>query len=423
MGEQGPLRLGGGQGPVADAVDRGLDGVGVDADHGDGCATGVRTRPRSGLALGQDIGAAEEAGHGGAVADIDVQVGGLGQGLAFGRGQSGADLDPVARPVDHAVHTDLLGLGLHRQARGVRDAHEIRQVRAVARQGLRELDADARAGGIRVHLVAADAEAVLRHQGVVLAAQAGVLPQGQRGSGGADGRPPGLAAGQCTAEGGQGVAPLGLGGGPQIGIHRCGAALLLDPLLALPVLGLLVQCGARQTKPGGGAGGVRQAGLTGRHTLGEGRRLLQIAAGEEDQLRGPGGGDVRRRPLVRGRRRLARLGGDDAPGDGRGEGAGLAGTLLQEAPAGLGVISEGLAAGIGQAGRLAGVEFDLLEGLVVFAEEVGPLGDHHLAPCPQGAAREGDAEANGKRECEGDAGSGCGHGDTPAVMGPVTSAL
>ena len=238
--EQGPVGLGLGQGPVADAVDLCLQGVGVDADHRD-----ARFAP-----LGQDVGAPQKTRHGGTVAHIDVQVGGPEQGLAVRRGQAGADLDVVAPAMDHAVDADLLLLGLDGDAWCICDPHEVRQVRAVAGQGVGELDADARAGGVRVHLMAADPEAMLRHQGVVAGAQVAVVVQGQGRSGGTDGGPPGRPVGQGPAQGSQGVGSLGSGLAAQIGIDGRAGGVPFGVLLGLPTLWAGCQHRIGQADPG-----------------------------------------------------------------------------------------------------------------------------------------------------------------------------
>ena len=68
---------------VADAVDRDLDLVGVDADEGNALLPGLR----------QHIGLAGKTDEGTAVAHIDVEVRGLEQVLADGRGQAFAERD------------------------------------------------------------------------------------------------------------------------------------------------------------------------------------------------------------------------------------------------------------------------------------------------------------------------------------------
>ena len=101
-----------GEAAVADPVDGGERLVGVDRDDRErGAGTG-----------GKDIGIAGEADPRGAVADIDVEFGRMGEDLAVGGGQAAADADLVAAAMLDAVDADLAALaarwrGLRRRRR------------------------------------------------------------------------------------------------------------------------------------------------------------------------------------------------------------------------------------------------------------------------------------------------------------------
>ena len=107
-----------------------------------------------------------------------------------------------------------------------------------------------------------------------------------------------------------------------------------------------------------GAGRREEAALD---RAGELARLVDIAAGDEVELR-----EARR---LEARGQLYGL--DKASGGRAGGGVQRAEVGLEEAPAGLVVVGEGAALVAGNAGRLAGVEVDVLDGLVVEAGIVG----------------------------------------------------
>ena len=67
-----------------------------------------------------------------------------------------------------------------------------------------------------------------------------------------------------------------------------------------------------------------------------------------------------------------------------GEGPGVLVVALQEAPARLAVIGEGLAALIGQTSGLAGLQVDILAGLQILAVIIHPLHHHQAAPASFG---------------------------------------
>ncbi len=141
----------------------------------------------------------------------------------------------------------------------------------------------------------------------------------------------------------------------------------------LPIVGTLRLLGLRQPAIETGRDRPGPGGDLGRLAP----RLLGIAPGEETQFRQAAG------LALLGRRLTDR----DVTRDGVGEGAGVLEFALEEAPAGLAVVGEGPAAPIGEAGRLAGIQVDVLAGLQVATEIVHAFHHHQLAP--GGFARRG----------------------------------
>ncbi len=119
---------------VADPVDVDADRLGVDADQRDAALTGAR----------QHIGLAGEARHGLAVAHIDREVGRLRQRLLDGRRQPGAQGHAVALAVLQPLDAELLVVGGQRELVLAGNRDERREIGALARQRLGELEAGAR---------------------------------------------------------------------------------------------------------------------------------------------------------------------------------------------------------------------------------------------------------------------------------------
>ena len=111
------------------------------------------------------------------------------------RGNAGAQRDGVTIPVLEALDAELPLL--HRECRLVlaADGDEGREVGALARQVLGELEADARRGGIRIDRVVEQPEAVLLTQALVLLPHLGDLAQLERNAQRIEGRTPELAIG------------------------------------------------------------------------------------------------------------------------------------------------------------------------------------------------------------------------------------
>ena len=178
-----------GEAAVADAVDGGERLFGVDRDD----------RKRGAGAGGQDIGIAGEADPRRAVADIDVELGRMGEDLAVGGGQPAADADLIAAAVLDAVDADLATLRLDGEALAAGNGDEVGKARVGDRQVIGEDDADARIGNVGVDIVGDDAEAVLGDDLVVGGADRGVLDQRQAGAIGAIGQLPLLAPLEAVA--------------------------------------------------------------------------------------------------------------------------------------------------------------------------------------------------------------------------------
>ena len=170
---------------VADAVDFERHRRGIDAHHRNATLPGPR----------QHVSLAGEARLRLAIAHIDVEVRGFRQRLPHLRGNAGAQRDGVTIPVLEALDAELPLL--HRECGLVlaADGDEGREVGALARQVLGELEADARRGGIRIDRVVEQPEAVLLTQALVLLPHLGDLAQLERNAQRIEGRTPELAIG------------------------------------------------------------------------------------------------------------------------------------------------------------------------------------------------------------------------------------
>ena len=155
---------------VADAIDRQQHRSGIDAQNRNAALAGTR----------QHIGLAGEARERLAVAHEDGELGGLGQSLAHGRRQSGAQGDGVALAVPEAFNAELLVIGRHRRAILPDDGDIRRKIGALAGQRFRKLETGARRHGVAVHRVIEHAEAMLGAQLLIVAARLGVLAHVER---------------------------------------------------------------------------------------------------------------------------------------------------------------------------------------------------------------------------------------------------
>ena len=170
-----------GDAAVADAVDLDLDVVGVDRDERDALLA----------AVGQHVAAPHRPHRRRPVLHVDGQLRRFGQRLAAdARRQPGADLHLVALAVGEPVDAQLARLGRHGLGVPAVDQHVLRPVHLARAQILAELHAQPRLGGVAVHLVLEDAEAVLGDQPFQRR-----LPLGRGGKAGAhaqclDRRPP-----------------------------------------------------------------------------------------------------------------------------------------------------------------------------------------------------------------------------------------
>ena len=155
---------------IANAVDFERHRRGIDAHHRNAALPGPR----------QHVSLAGEARLRLAIAHIDVEVGGVRQRLLHLRGDAGAQRDGVTLPVLEALDAELALL--HRECGLVlaADGDERREVGALARQVLGELEADARRGGIRIDRVVEQPEAVVLPHALVFLAHLGNLAQLER---------------------------------------------------------------------------------------------------------------------------------------------------------------------------------------------------------------------------------------------------
>ena len=126
----------------------------------------------------QNIAPARKTHAGIAVTHIDGDVSGFRQCLAIGRGKPFAEREGVARPEGHALHTKLLpAIRGDGQARAGK-LHEGRIIDARLRQGLREIHADARAGGVGDNHIINNPKAIFANR--IIQRQSGVVTRLQR---------------------------------------------------------------------------------------------------------------------------------------------------------------------------------------------------------------------------------------------------
>ena len=300
-----------------------------------------------------------------------------------------------------AVDADLPALDLDRQIAAAIRADEIGKPGIGGVEILGEEHTDPRGGGIGRHVVVDDPESVLGDSLVIGGADRRCFDQREAGAIGADRRHPLVALAERPAEERQRRGALGNRSGPQEGIRRAGGALLGETLPALPVVGLGAERRPGESRPeiealrrdpkraaieidrpkriicsDGGLGGGGQR-IEGRGRRGIVRdRALQAARFVEKPLRqeielgDPLGFEVFT---------WNSGGGCDAAGDGAADRAEFADAVLEKAPSGGGIVGEGLARGVADAGRLAGPAIDILADVVIAAEIVGALGDQEAA--------------------------------------------
>ena len=154
------------------------------------------------------------------------------------------------------------------------------------------------------------------------------------------------------------------------------------------------------------------AGLDERRKAAFRRRRGRRGAQPVQLLGGSGGqeGELGRRADVR-----VAVDRHDLAGDGAGEGLQLVIVRLQEAPAGLGVVGEGAAAAVGEAGRAAVLQRHVLLGPEVEAEIVGIVGGDDAARRPGGRGRCGDSEKRQEEQRESSSRAPC-HGVPPEPL-------
>ena len=210
---------------VADAVDLDLDLGGVDRNQRDALLATAR----------QHVGLAGEAHERLAVGHVDGDFDVLRQ-ILFHRGrQAGADLHLVALAVAEAVDAELLVLRRYALRILAVDGDELGEVDLAARQGFRELQAQARGGHFRLGLVVGHAEAVLGAQLVVRLAHGTVVGERKAGLQGIDRRPPVGAPLQRVAEHGEGAGLLRISCGALV-TDVSGAGSVHRQVVALAVL-------------------------------------------------------------------------------------------------------------------------------------------------------------------------------------------
>ena len=395
---------------VADAVDGGGDAVGVDRVD----------RDRRALAGGQDIGIAGEARPRVAVANIAGDLGRLRQRLAIGGGQAGADAHRIAVAMLQSACADLVVLGLDGEAAAAFDDDEIGKLRIGDRQRIGEHDAHARRFGIGIDAVRDDAEAVLAHRRVERGADRLVLAQRQREAIGADGLAPHLPLLERAPEKAERQHLVAGARGAEIGVdrRRRGGLRRLHPLAG--ILGILAEEGGGEIAPDGrivgedgehraiGARGGdrvtadrRRGGALGDRGIAEaiggigGGEPAELRLGLVERSRSEEGEFVR---ALGGEALRHRLHGDDAAGDGIHSGAEGAEVILEEAPARLGVVGEGAAALVGDAGRGAGGDIDILQRLIVEPGIVGVLGRDDAAVGRRGGLARCEAARGQERQ-------------------------
>ena len=165
---------------VADAVDFERDRRGIDADDGNAALSAAR----------QHVGLAGETHQRFAVAHIDVEVSGFRQRLLHQRRDAGAQGDAVTLAVLETFDTELTVLRGERGLVLTGDGDERREIGALARQVLGELEAGTRRGRVGVDAVVEQAEAVILAHALVLLAHLGDLAQIERNPQRVERRPP-----------------------------------------------------------------------------------------------------------------------------------------------------------------------------------------------------------------------------------------
>src|SRR5215831_10615160 len=155
---------------IADAVDFERHRRGIDAHQRNAALPRAR----------QHVSLAGEAHLRLAIAHVDVEVGGFQQRLLHLRGNAGTQRDGVTLAVLEALDAELPLLRGERGLVLAADADEWREVGALARQVLGELEADARRGGIRIDRVVEQPEAVILTHALVLLTHLGDLARLER---------------------------------------------------------------------------------------------------------------------------------------------------------------------------------------------------------------------------------------------------
>lgn len=239
----------------------------------------------------QDVVAPGEAHLRGAVADVDLVVGGLEQALADGRRQAGADHDGVAAAMLEPIDADLGALPGHRGRAATRDGDEGGVV-GLGLDRLREGEAGPRGGRVGIDLVIEDAEAVLRPQGLVGLPDRTGLGQGEARRVGVQRRAPGFLLGLCRPQGRQRRRGVGGRAGALVGAVGGGRHPTAQARPALIVVVLERAQGRRGPARIGLP--VARVGRVGRHRGGERRqRFVRLVGGEQGQ---PGGAGLAGRP-------------------------------------------------------------------------------------------------------------------------------
>ena len=384
-----------GQRPVADAEELDVGHVHVDGDDRDAAPCGRR----------QHEAVAGEARRRSAILNVDRQHDRPFEHFADRRRQALPEGDAVVLPVLQALDADLASLSLDALRRRLVDGDEGRVVDAGLDQILRELRADARRGGVGLDRMLDDAEALARLQVFIFGADGSGIHQRKACLIGLERRTEQVAPVEPDGDHCQRIGARRGGAQQQVGIvgRRGGVALQLRGFLAVDALHRKHGAGEFQPQPAvirqdrdrsgeflhrgarvaGQKRGVAGVGEGGKALLADSDAAVGQARAHRLGLVGHPVGEV----AEFGRRADVGIAADRDDLAGHRVGKRLDGgeIRLEEAPFGLGVVGEGAALAVAQAGGLALVERDVLLRSQVEAEIVGIRCSQDLAgfdrPC------------------------------------------
>ena len=225
--------------PVADAVDRGLHRLGVDADNRDALLADAR----------QDVVPAGHAHRRRAVADVNGQLDLLRREVVLYRRDATADFHLVAFAVLQTFDAKLRALCSNGRGLLIIDGDVICEIDAALGEGFGKLHADARRIQFVVGGVVEHAEAVLVEGLVIGLLYIGVGREREAGLVKPQRRPPLLARGKAFGQDRKRRRLLGRRFGPGIGNVGCGARVPRKGILLAIFLGLDGEIGARELEP------------------------------------------------------------------------------------------------------------------------------------------------------------------------------